>query len=124
MGQMQAVLEDCAAAAQSSDARDKYFVVSVKEYEPAAATGKDALALESAASSLGATLSELSAVFPDLPACSGKGQRSMGGVPREQSMISKSATRLESFSQSNIGVDVLAYEELLSTAKAVILEVR
>merc|ERR1719188_911075 len=119
---MHAVLEDCAVAARENDARDKYFAVAVTEHDPAANAGlEQAVAtLESAAASLGATLSEISAAIPNLPSCSASAQFSKGGA---QSMLSRSTTRLASASRM-AGGDVAAVEELLSTAKAAIVELR
>merc|ERR1712066_1159025 len=120
---MQAILDDCAVAARESDARDKYFAVAVTEYDPAAKAGLEQAmtALDSAAASLGATLSEISAAIPNLPTCPGSAQLSKGGV---QSMLSRSTARLTSVSRRTAGGDVAAVEELLSTAKAAIVELR
>merc|ERR1712050_541325 len=74
---LQAVLDDCATASRSSDARDKYFAAGIPDgSHPAAgnALRQEVPSLESAAASLSATLSELSAALPGLPMCSGSGQ--------------------------------------------------
>merc|ERR1712190_569943 len=97
---MHAVLGDCAAAAHSVDARDKYFAVGVKEWDSSrlAAYEQEVPALESAAASLGVTLSELSAAIPNLPMCTASSLLSNGGAPQTQSMLSRSAARVADLS--------------------------
>merc|ERR1712066_425842 len=72
---MEAVLDDCEAAARSSDARDKYFAVSVPAFDPLAGTAleQEVTALEAAAASLGVTLSEISVALPKLATCLASG---------------------------------------------------
>jgi hypothetical protein len=70
------VLVDCSKAAEAADARDKFFMSHVGEYDLAAskALRSELPSLEAAKSSLAATISELAAVLPDLASC-----RQVGG---------------------------------------------
>ena len=65
------VLEPCAAAAQSTDARDKFFAVAVNAFDPQAAAALEAElpALESAEAALSSAVVELAAALPDMSTC-------------------------------------------------------
>merc|ERR1711907_694431 len=67
------VLEDCAAAAKSDDARDKYFATYVGEFASCSSkTLRSELpSLEAARASVAAVTSELSEVLPKLSSCRG-----------------------------------------------------
>jgi len=70
---MQSIVEDCAAAAKSKDARDKYFQSYVGD---AGASSSSALrsevpSLEAATASVASTVSELVDVLPKLASCRG-----------------------------------------------------
>ena len=73
--QMRAVLEPCAVAAKSGDARDKYFAVGVGSFDPAAGAQlrSELPGLEAADAALAAAVTELSEVVPDVHACKKKG---------------------------------------------------
>merc|ERR1712050_314455 len=145
---LQAVLDDCATASRSSDARDKYFAAGIPDgSHPAAgnALRQEVPSLQSAAASLSATLSELSAALPGLPMCSGSGQRSEAsalqtGSRKRASMgvassrfIVPSSMRARGHAVATapaddvgvqMGVDVTGVRELLKTAKSAIVEMR
>ena len=69
--EMRAALEACGVAAKSQDARDKYFAVAVRSFDPSAGSGLAAEipALEAAASALAAVSVELSAAEARFPSC-------------------------------------------------------
>ena len=73
--QMRAVLEPCAVAAKSGDARDKYFAVAVGSFDPAAGAQlrSELPGLEAADAALAAAVTELAEVVPDVHACKRKG---------------------------------------------------
>ena len=73
--QMRAVLEPCAVAAKSGDARDKYFAVAVGSFDPAAGAQlrSELPGLEAADAALAAAVTELAEVVPDVHACKKKG---------------------------------------------------
>ena len=73
--QMRTVLEPCAVAAKSGDARDKYFAVAVGSFDPAAGTQlrSELPGLEAADAALAAAVTELAEVVPDVHACKKKG---------------------------------------------------
>ena len=73
--QMSAVLEPCAVAAKSGDARDKYFAVAVGSFDPAAGAQlrSELPGLEAADAALAAAVTELAEVVPDVHACKKKG---------------------------------------------------
>lgn len=68
---LDAALDDCAAASQSKDARDKYFPVAVSDFDPASSAALDAQqpSLVAATASLSAALGEIAA----LPSCDKQG---------------------------------------------------
>ena len=73
--QMRTVLEPCAVAAKSGDARDKYFAVAVGSFDPAAGAQlrSELPGLEAADAALAAAVTELAEVVPDVHACKKKG---------------------------------------------------
>ena len=73
--QIRAVLEPCAVAAKSGDARDKYFAVGVGSFDPAAGAQlrSELPGLEAADAALAAAVTELAEVVPDVHACKKKG---------------------------------------------------
>ena len=72
---MRTVLESCAVAAKSGDARDKYFAVAVGSFDPAAGAQlrSELPGLEAADAALAAAVTELAEVVPDAHACKKKG---------------------------------------------------
>ena len=73
--QMRTVLESCAVAAKSGDARDKYFAVAVGSFDPAAGAQlrSELPGLEAADAALAAAVTELAEVVLDAHACKKKG---------------------------------------------------
>jgi hypothetical protein len=70
---MQSIVEDCAAAAKSKDARDKYFQSYVGESGPSSSSAlrSEVPSLEAATASVASTVSELVDVLPKLASCRG-----------------------------------------------------
>merc|ERR1719512_246013 len=68
---LQVALDDCGVASKSRDARDKYFAVSVAEYDfaPFAALRSELPALAAAKASLSTALSEVVAARQKVPGC-------------------------------------------------------
>merc|ERR1712061_4360 len=73
--QLQAVVDNCANAAKSTDARDKYFLSYVGEFDPypTKALQNELPLLEAAKASLTTTISDLADVFPRLASCQAHG---------------------------------------------------
>ena len=73
--QMRTVLESCAVAAKSGDARDKYFAVAVGSFDPAAGAQlrSELPGLEAADAALAAAVTELAEVVLVPIACKKKG---------------------------------------------------
>ena len=73
--QMRTVLESCAVAAKSGDARDKYFAVAVGSFGPAAGAQlrSELPGLEAADAALAAAVTELAEIVSDAHACKKKG---------------------------------------------------
>jgi len=70
-GSTRAIVQDCAEAEDNTDARDKYFMVAVPEFDPkvGAVTRQAAGLLGAAEEHLGNLLAKLYAVMPSLAAC-------------------------------------------------------
>ena len=68
---LQPVLEPCAAAAKSHDARDKFFTVAVSGFDPqaGAALAAEMPALESADAALSSIVVELAKALPAISSC-------------------------------------------------------
>ena len=68
---LQPVLEPCAAAAKSHDARDKFFTVAVSGFDPqaGAALAAEMPALESADAALSSIIVELAKALPAISSC-------------------------------------------------------
>lgn len=117
---MHAILEDCSVAAQSADARDKYFPVSVSDYSPQHSSALKAgmPSLDAAIASLSSTVNELAAIIPKLAACQSKGASFASQVKPSASVLIKA-----------IGARPLDQEvektarDLLSTASSIVEEV-
>jgi len=65
------VVQDCSEADDNTDARDKFFMVAVPEYDPSASSAarESASLLAAAGAHLGGLLAKLDAVTPSLSAC-------------------------------------------------------
>merc|ERR1712087_40789 len=70
---MQSIVEDCAVAAKSKDARDKYFQSYVGDYGTCSSTAlrSELPSLEAAKAAVASTVSELVDVLPKLASCKG-----------------------------------------------------
>merc|ERR1712050_119513 len=114
---LQASLGDCAVVSQSKDARDKYFAVSVADFDPAAASAvrTELPALAAAAASLRGALREVVA----LPPCDGGAAMIM--TSSNSSVQSRDATAHEDSINNFDDSDVKC---LLAAAKALILKAR
>ena len=76
---LQPVLEPCAAAAKSHDARDKFFTVAVSSFDPqaGAALAAEMPALESADAALSSITVELAKALPAISSCKPAGSISL-----------------------------------------------
>merc|ERR1712137_868576 len=65
------IVQDCVEAEENSDARDKFFMVAVPEFDPSAAlqAKSNAALLAAAAGHLGSLLAELHVAMPSLASC-------------------------------------------------------
>ena len=111
--QMRTVLESCAVAAKSGDARDKYFAVAVGSFDPAAGAQlrSELPGLEAADAALAAAVTELAEIVPDAHACEKKGVA-----------FSKKGKSREGFSRRRFGAAELAEQKaLFDEAKQTIL---
>ena len=114
--QMRTVLEPCAVAAKSGDARDKYFAVGVGSFDPAAGAQlrSELPGLEAADAALAAAVTELAEVVPDVHACKKKGVA-----------FSKKSKSREGSSRRLFGAAELAEQKaLFGEAKQTILSAR
>lgn len=114
---MAPVLEPCAAAAESSDARDKYFAVAVGSMDPSAgaALRSELPALGSAGAALAAAVTELAEAVPGVVVC------------KKQSVAFKSVARRSSaqFAHKSFGSGEVAEQEaLFEEAKKTIISAR
>ena len=110
------VLEPCAVAAKSGDARDKYFAVGVGSFDPAAGAQlrSELPGLEAADAALAAAVTELAEIVPDAHACKKKGVA-----------FSKKGKSREGSSRRLLGAAELAEQKaLFDEAKQTILSAR
>ena len=114
--QMRTVLEPCAVAVKSGDARDKYFAVAAGSFDPAAGAQlrSELPGLEVADAALAAAVTELAEVVPDVHACKKKGVA-----------FSKKSKSREGFSRRLFGAAELAEQKaLFDEAKQTIVSAR
>lgn len=116
---MQPIVDDCAAAATSNDARDKYFAVAVSEMDSsdASALRREMPSLASAAASLTATLAEVSDIVPKLPMCSASTQQ-------QHRLVTSFAQKLQQATGADMEVDLSDAKQLLRVAKNLVVTVR
>jgi len=112
-------LDDCGVVSQSRDARDKYFAVSVADYNfaPSAALRSELPALAAAKASLSKALSEVVDAGQKLPGCVSMAVLSAGSQGRVGDVGSVHRA-VES------GVDEVDVKMLLATARSVIVATR
>merc|ERR1712127_731770 len=125
---LEAALVDCSLASQSKDARDKYFTVSVSNFDPAssAALRAELPALAAGKTSLSSALSEVVA----LPSCDGG--VAMTSTSSGKSMLvhdSSSDTRAAGEGVADLvssmnGVDEVDVKTLLAVARSTIVGAR
>ncbi|CAJ1371378.1 unnamed protein product [Effrenium voratum] len=118
---MQAVLESCAVAAKSGDARDKYFAVAVESYDAGtgAALRSELPALESADAALSAAVVELAEALPLIPSCKS------GRAASLQSMsASAGLRRAAAKTGSSSELDATQKEALFQEAKLTVVAAR
>ena len=103
---LRAVVSECAKAAKSSDARDKYFLSYVGEFDPfpAKALRSELPSAEAAKASLAATTSELADALPRLGLCRAE---TMPTISVGRARPKHSLQTLHS-SKANVGASVAA----------------
>lgn len=116
---LQPVLEPCAAAAKSQDARDKFFAVAVSAFDPqaGAALVAELPALESADVALSAVVVELAGAVPVISSCK----------PAGPVLLRANATAQQSQQRSKSGdmvLDVSQETALLVEARSTIVTAR
>jgi len=134
---LQTVVEDCASAAKSNDARDKYFETHVNEFSPCSskALRSELPSLEAARASVASVVAELTGVLPKLSSCHrAAGLMSSGGATQVLHQLKESAARHERFGNkgsltvqsvdSQNGIHMDAAVALIKEARRVILATR
>ena len=122
---LRTVVSDCERAAGSKDARDKYFLSHVENFDslPAKSLRSELPALEAARASLAATVSELSDATPQLSLCRREGLISM--VARAKKAVGqryRSSVHRSEGEQKGYFTDGL--DSLLAEARSSIVSVR
>ena len=131
---LHAIVTECSKAARSMDARDKYFLVSAREYDPSVAKSlsAEAPALEAAKATLASTVSELANVLPKLSSCVGGAMATKSDasarIHNEQGHFVSASTRMRSAvghfrDESDADVDE-DLDALLAEARATIIKIR
>lgn len=128
-----AVVQDCAESEDNADARDKFFMVAVPEFDPAAASPVKANAalLQAAQAHLGKSLADLYVAMPTLAACGFKAsfvKQRVVEVLAERVVASRlqqgargsgdaSSAAVAAVGPS-MGVDMVSLESLIASARA------
>lgn len=130
---LQAVVDRCAIAAKSIDARDKYFLAHVGEFDPspAKALRSELPLLEAAKASLTTAVSDLADVMPQLSSCQKQGAliRASPHHPNASTVIPKIgnpasfALRQQTRIDSGFTKTAHAVEALMAEARSTILAV-
>merc|ERR1712137_316543 len=122
---MGTVVDNCATAAKSTDARDKYFLSYVGEFDPfpAKALQSELPSLEAAKASLTTTISDLVDALPRLASCQAHGslassnmnqQIALTGLPsltKNSSILLRTQTGADNtFAKTTAAVDALMAE--------------
>jgi len=132
---LQSIVEACASAAKSNDARDKYFAAYVGEFASCSskALRSELPSLEAARASVASITSELAEVLPKLSSCGGaagfmksKGSSMSLGVTShvDEQTDSDNAAQITQSVDSQNGIDTNAVEALLKAARRVIITAR
>lgn len=133
---LRAALDDCAAAARSKDARDKYFPSYVSNFDPSSASVLQAELpqLLAAKASLSSALSRIAAVQAKVSECGStrilradvhdagvlQGDTLLASLSRSASPVSG----LEELADIEQGIDLVGIEAFLALAKATIVDMR
>lgn len=133
---LQTVVEDCASAAKSNDARDKYFETHVNEYSSCSSKSlrSELPSLEAARASLASVVAELTGVLPKLSSCSrAAGLMSSVGATQMMHQLKESAARNKRHGKGSLtadsvdnqnGIHMDAAVALIKEARRVILATR
>jgi len=124
-------LDDCAAASQSVDARDKYFAVSVSRFDAgaSAALRAELPALVAAKASLSAALGAVAEAGTQVSSCPGTATLAAGGFAANTASAqgfrgSFGAAGIDALVDSMNGFDEVEVKALLASAKSTIVGVR
>ena len=115
-----ATVDSCSTAAKAIDARDKFFMTSVKTFDQAttAALQSELPALEAAEASLAAVTAELADVLPSLPGCHhGRSSLQRASLHRAHKTFQQTAATAAAFEGAGA-------EALYSEARATVLAAR
>ena len=131
---LHAIVTECSKAARSTDARDKYFLVSAREYDPSVAKSfsAESPALEAAKATLASTVSELANVLPKLSSCVGEAMATKSAasarIHEERRQFVSARTHMQSSvghlrdeSDADLDEDL---DALLAEARATIIKIR
>lgn len=122
---LRSVVSECAKVAKSSDARDKFFLSYVGEFDPFPAKGlrSELPAVEAARASLAATVSELADAVPQLSLCHSESMPSIRATATRSAGQSLRALAVQTGgARSGLAADEL--ESLLAEARSSIVGVR
>jgi len=130
------VVQDCVEAEGSPDARDKFFMVAVPEFDPIAASAakQNAALLTAAQKRLGAVLAELYVAMPSLAACGFKAsfakpsaaltqqRTSTSHADRDAQGLDASVVAVAAVAPA-MGLDMAALQELVSNTRDALTKV-
>ena len=122
---LHSVVSDCAEAAGSNDARDKYFLTHVGDFDPLPSKGSrsELPALEAARASLAAVVSELADATPQLSLCRGEELTAM--VARaEQAVGRRDRSSVHQSEGEQKGSFTEGLDSLLAVARSYIVNFR
>lgn len=131
-----AVVQDCVEAEDNTDARDKFFMVAVPEFDPRAASAakQSASLLRASEEKLGNLLAELYMAMPSLAACGFKASFSkhlvamsfrkqtlprVGGSTKGQDDVAKAVASVA----PALGVDMQALRELVTSTHEALAQI-
>jgi len=128
---LQAIVEDCATAAKSHDARDKYFQSFAGEFGPCSskALRSELPSLEAARASVASTVSELVDVLPKIASCHAAGflvSNVTGTQNLNFGLYASSGTTLRNHAKASSGdvVPAASVTALLKEARSVVIAAR